>query len=383
MTFVRLPLANWFKERQYVMMSYMTQVRGKIMYQSIPYVPADLETLYIDVRSESEYAKGHIIGAINMPILYDIERHEVGWIYKNSSVEEAKRVGLKYGSEKLHIFYDTLFKLRNEHPEKKIIFYCARGGYRSRSIASLFQSIDLPVYWLQGGYKTYRNEVLKTINQVPESFPTFIVLNGLTGVGKTHILTALKKLNLPVLDLEGAANHKGSNLGAIGTDGIQSVQSFENNLYEQLIHINAPFCFVESESRKIGQVFIPKNLFSKIQSGTYLLITADMAFRVESLIKDYAGASNFKSGMAQGLPRIKPYLTSEVYLQLEKTFESDDLDTFTELLLKWHYDPLYKKSIDAQSFSHVFHVTDYDQCALDLSNWLNHSFVLQSTEQVL
>lgn len=351
------------------------------MYQSIPYVAGDLETLYIDVRSESEYAKGHIINAINLPILYDIERHEVGWIYKNASVEEAKRIGLKYGSEKLHIFYDTLFKLRNEHPEKKIIFYCARGGYRSRSIALLLQSIDLPVYWLNGGYKAYRNEVLKVIHQNPEAFPNFIVLNGLTGVGKTHILKALKKLKLPVLDLEGAANHKGSNLGAIGTNGIQSVQLFENNLYEQLIQINAPFCFVESESRRIGQVFIPKPLFSKIQSGLYLLITSDMAFRVENLIKDYANAANFNSGMLHGLPRIKPYLSNEAYSQLHKTFSDNDLHAFTELLLKYHYDPLYKKSIDAQSFSHIFHVTDYDQCALDLLNWVNHSFQLQSTEQ--
>lgn len=365
------------------MMSKKTKVRGKIMYQSIPYEPKDKNTLYIDVRSESEFAKGHIVSAINLPILYDIERHEVGWIYKNSSVEEAKRVGLKYGSEKLHIFYDTLFKLRNEHPEKKIIFYCARGGYRSRSIALLLQSIDLPVYWLHGGYKTYRNAVLAYINQAPEFFPKFIVLNGLTGVGKTHILTALNLMNQPVLDLEGAANHKGSNLGTIGTDGIQSVQSFENNLYEQLIHIDAPFCFVESESRKIGQVFIPKSLFNKIQAGTYLLITADMAFRVESLIKDYAGASNFKSGMAQGLPRIKPYIATDIFEQLEKSFAAEDFQTFTELLLAWHYDPLYKKSIDAQSFTQTFHVTNYNQCALDISNWFNHSFVPQSAEQVL
>ncbi len=141
------------------------------MYQAIPYVYDPHNHIYIDVRSESEYKTGHIIGAINMPILYDLERHEVGWIYKNSSVEEAKRVGLKYGSEKLHIFYDTLFKLRNEQPEKKIIFYCARGGYRSRSIALLMRSIDLPVFWLQGGYKGYRNEVLKKLNQPVEAFP--------------------------------------------------------------------------------------------------------------------------------------------------------------------------------------------------------------------
>ena len=348
------------------------------MYHAIPYVYEKEDVIYIDVRSQSEYKSGHIIGAINLPILDDLERHEVGFIYKNASVEEAKRVGLKYGSAKLHLFYDTLFKLRNEYPCKKIIFYCARGGYRSRSIALLLRSIDIPVFWLQGGYKGYRNEVLKKLNQSEEEYPNFIVLNGLTGVGKTHILQELQLLGEPVIDLEGAANHRGSNLGAIGTDGHQSVQCFENAVYDQLMRINAPYCFIESESRRIGQVFVPKTMFNKMQSGTFLLITASLAFRIEALMKDYSNETNFKSGISNGLPRIKPFMVTEIYNELINAFNNDDLLKFTELLLVYHYDPLYKKSIESHQHTFKFQVDDYVQCSKEIAAWVTNSFLVQS-----
>ena len=348
------------------------------MYQAIPYEFDDQNTIYIDVRSESEYRTGHIVGAMNLPILYDLERHEVGYIYKNSSVEEAKRIGLKYGSEKLHIFYDTLFKLRNDFPQKKIVFYCARGGYRSRSIALLLRSIDIPVFWLQGGYKGYRAEVLKKINQSEDDYPNFIVLNGLTGVGKTHILHCLSEMGEPVLDLEGAANHKGSNLGSIGTDGHQSMQCFENNVYHQLMRIKSQYCFVESESRKIGQVMVPKNLFLKMQAGEFLLIEASKAFRVNLLLEDYADAADFNEGIRKALPRIQPYQSHETYAQLIQTLESGDLKTFTELILQKHYDPLYKKSIESHNHTQTFKVESIAQCSQDILQWVTNSSHAQS-----
>ena len=47
----------------------------------------------IDVRSPSEYANDHVPGAINMPVLNDIERAEVGTIYKQVGSFEGKRRG--------------------------------------------------------------------------------------------------------------------------------------------------------------------------------------------------------------------------------------------------------------------------------------------------
>lgn len=345
------------------------------MYHAIPYKYDFDQTIYIDVRSESEYENGHIPGAINLPILYDAERHEVGLIYKNASVDEAKRIGLKYGSEKLHIFYDTLFKLKNEHPNKKIVFYCARGGYRSRSIALLLRSIDVPVFWLQGGYKAYRTEVLSMLNQDIDKFPEFIVLNGMTGVGKTHVLESLRSMGQPVLDLEGAANHKGSNLGTIGTDGKQSTQSFENNIYDQLKRYEAKYCFVESESRRIGQVMIPKNLFLKMHAGTFILIEAEVDDRVKWLIEDYVAAENFDAGIRKGMPRIKPYIDPKLYDALLELFEKGDYEAFTQTLLARHYDPLYKKSIETHRHAAKFQVTDYARCASDIVDWTTNSFL--------
>lgn len=341
------------------------------MYQAIPYEFDSNHSIYIDVRSESEYQAGHIYGAINLPILYDLERHEVGWIYKNASVEEAKKIGLKYGSEKLHIFYEAIFKLRSDFPDKRIVFYCARGGYRSRSVALLMQSIDIPVNWLLGGYKSYRNAVLTKLNQPSELFPKFIVLNGLTGVGKTHLLHHLSKLGEPVLDLEGAANHKGSNLGAIGTDEVQCVQNFENSLYHQLMSIQRPYCFVESESRRIGKVLVPKEIFDSMQRGTFIKITATMDFRIKGLLNDYLDASNFHAGIESGLLKIKPYIQPSIFKDLQAAYENQNYEHFTEILLKEHYDPLYQKSIESHSHEHSFEVCDYDQCSKDIQNWIN------------
>ncbi len=346
------------------------------MYQAIPY-SFEENAIYIDVRSESEFKTGHIPGAINLPILYDLERHEVGWIYKNASVEEAKRIGLKYGSEKLHLFYDTLFQLRNEYPYKKIIFYCARGGYRSRSIALLLRSIDIPVFWLKGGYKGYRTEVLTKLNQPAENYPEFIVLNGLTGVGKTHVLEALIKVNQPVIDLEAAANHRGSHLGTIGTDEFQSVQSFENNLYSQLMQIKSSYCFVESESRRIGQVFVPKNMYIKMQEGHFLLINASMEFRIIALINDYVHEENFDSILKTALPKIQTYISNSVYKELINLIEVKDYHGFTKLILDAHYDPVYQKSIEKHLHLETFQVEDYTQCSDNIVNWLTNSSLFQ------
>ena len=48
----------------------------------------------IDVRSPAEYAEDHIPGAINLPVLSDVERAQVGTIYKQVSSFTARKVGL-------------------------------------------------------------------------------------------------------------------------------------------------------------------------------------------------------------------------------------------------------------------------------------------------
>ncbi|MDD4205286.1 MAG: rhodanese-like domain-containing protein, partial [Candidatus Delongbacteria bacterium] len=49
----------------------------------------DRNIITVDVRSESEFAEDHLPGAINFPVLDDIERDEVGFLYKQVSPKAA------------------------------------------------------------------------------------------------------------------------------------------------------------------------------------------------------------------------------------------------------------------------------------------------------
>lgn len=310
----------------------------------IPFNGQEDDIQYIDVRSESEYESGHIIGAINMPILNDAERHEVGTLYKQVSVIEAKRLGLKVAAGKVLDYFNAIQNIRENHPETKIVFYCARGGFRSRSISQLLHGIGEDVHCLEGGYKHYRKVVLDYLEDV-SNFPKFIMLHGYTGAGKTLILHALNQLDHGVLDLEGAANHKGSHLGAIGTDCQQNMQIFQNRLYDQLIHIKTPYAFVESESKRIGSVFIPPILFEAIRSGQHLLIERSIETRAKALTEEYCNAENFSELIRPSFEKIKPYLSNENYATLDEYLISKDYEAFAKKILEVHYDPIYFKSI--------------------------------------
>ena len=56
---------------------------------------ADLDQFdtIIDVRSPAEFADDHIPGAINLPVLDDQQRAEIGTIYKQINPFTAKRAG--------------------------------------------------------------------------------------------------------------------------------------------------------------------------------------------------------------------------------------------------------------------------------------------------
>ena len=47
----------------------------------------------IDVRSPNEFQVDHIPNSINLPVLNNLERKEIGTIYKNKSAFVAKKIG--------------------------------------------------------------------------------------------------------------------------------------------------------------------------------------------------------------------------------------------------------------------------------------------------
>jgi len=122
----------------------------------------------IDVRSPSEYYKGHLPNSINIPLFDNEERSIIGTIYKKEGRKKAVIEGLKFFEKKMELLLDNLFMnidsykniSENNNKDFFIRIYCSRGGMRSQSIAWLLEKFKLNSVTLDGGYKTYRRWVL-------------------------------------------------------------------------------------------------------------------------------------------------------------------------------------------------------------------------------
>ena len=92
----------------------------------------------IDVRSPSEYYKGHLPNSINIPLFDNDERSIIGTIYKKEGRKKAVIEGLKFIEKKMELLLDNLFMsidsyktIPNKNNEFFIRIYCSRGGMRS------------------------------------------------------------------------------------------------------------------------------------------------------------------------------------------------------------------------------------------------------------
>ena len=179
-----------------------------ISYTSTPWDDHYCEI--IDVRSPAEFAEDAYPGAVNLPVLNDDERAKVGTIYKQISSFEARKLGASLISRNISHHLNQHFADKDKHYSPLI--YCWRGGQRSHSLAIILAQIGWHTTILEGGYKVYRAYVRQRLATLPKQF-RYIILCGLTGTGKTHILQKMAENNQQVLDLEALANHRGSLLG--------------------------------------------------------------------------------------------------------------------------------------------------------------------------
>ena len=335
---------------------------------TVTYDKAKDSHLFIDVRSPSEYEDDTIPNAVNIPLLSDEERKEVGTTYKEVGKNEAKRLGVKLISPKMPDFFEQILELKNKN--NQIAAFCARGGYRSTYFSCVFSSIGIPITQLEGGYKQYRKEVINTIPLVNDKIK-YIVLHGNTGVGKTDILHSLRKLGYSVLDLEGAANHRGSILGSIGIGKCNSQKKFETNVYSQLSDIKSQYVFVEAESQKIGKVVIPSYIRSKMKEDFHIFIEADMDYRVKSLKKDYILNDNWINESIEALERLKRYISNDKIENLRNEILLGNFDLVAEILMENYYDPMYSFKSDTFEYDNKFKAsTNCDDIAREIGIWL-------------
>ena len=286
----------------------------------------------IDVRSPAEFEKGHIPGAINIPLFTNEERAVVGTSYKQLGKNTAVKQGLEIVGPKMVWMLEELEKVNTD---KEIGLYCWRGGMRSSSVAWLFETSGYECNVLEGGYKNYR-ALMNTLFDEHD----IILIGGETGSGKTEVLTKLESLGEQTIDLEALANHKGSAFGSIGMSSQPTNEHFQNLVIDSFLNLD-PNCrvFLEDESSHIGRVNIPEKLWQKMQRSPLLSLSIPLESRVTRLVKDY-GIDN-KTELEKCIRKIERKLGGQNMKAALESLDQGDLKSVARLMLNY-YDKSYR-----------------------------------------
>lgn len=304
----------------------------------------------LDVRSEGEFAKGHVPGAINIPILNDAERKIVGTLYKQQGPKAAIKEGVKLVGPRLH---EIIEQAEQAAAGQEVLVHCWRGGMRSNNFCWLVSRLGIQAQPLQGGYKAYRAEVLKSFEQAFK----FLVVSGSTGSGKTEILQTLKKQGEQIICLETLANHKGSVFGGLGLTHQPTTEQFENNLYEEIVKLDLKKrIWIEDESIAIGKIFLPQPLWKQLRNSRIVKVNVPVDIRVKRLVADYGEVST--TDLLEATQKITTKLGGQHFKAAKESLLQNDLSTTASILLNY-YDKAYDKAI-AKRQDQVLAQLDFD-----------------------
>jgi len=298
----------------------------------------------IDVRTPAEFAEDHIPGAINCPVLSDEERVIVGTIYKQVSPFEARKAGAALIAKNIAHHLQTRF---HTHPKSwRPLIYCWRGGQRSGAMSIILAQVGWAAHKLEGGYKSYRRDVLDKLEALPQNF-TFRVVCGPTGSGKSRLLTALADSGQPgsgqqILDLERLAQHRGSVLGRLPEQAQPSQKWFDSALLQTLQKFDpAKPVYVEAESNKIGLITLPPALIAAMHAGACLLVETPLATRVAGLLGDYRHYIENPELLIAHLQSLHRFHGTRQLEHWSSLIRRGDFETMVAELLTLHYDPSY------------------------------------------
>ena len=317
-----------------------------------------------DVRAPVEFNKGSFPNVINLPLMSDEERHQIGSCYKEQGQEAAIALGHQLVSgatknqrvEQWHAF-------ASQHPNA--VLYCFRGGLRSKVTQQWLAEAGIAIPFVEGGYKALRTHLIERLDKLVEDVPAF-VLSGRTGTGKTEILPQFDR----PIDLEGIAKHRGSSFGKYIEEQPSQI-NFENSLAIALMQLkkasNNPVIY-EDESRLVGCRLLPLSLQAKLRSSPIMVLSDCFDARVDRIFGEYVVKAiaawqqeladpndaflAFGDSLLQSINRIRKRLGSEAHTHLVKLLEkalnqqskrnnlTHHKDWISYLLIHY-YDPMY------------------------------------------
>lgn len=290
----------------------------------------------VDVRSEGEFAEGHIRGALNIPILNNDERKAVGTDYKQKGRDAAIKTGFELVGPRLKGIIEATEKIATGG---EILVHCWRGGMRSSNYCQFVGMAGIKSKPLEGGYKVYRQRALDSFAEQYQ----LIVLGGLTGSGKSDILRALKELGEQVVDLETLANHKGSAFGGLMMPPQPTTEQFQNELFEELLGLDARRrIWIEDESIAIGKIFLPEPFWRKMTSAPVIEMSVPKDVRIRRLVKEY-GHSNLME-FFKAMSKVEKKMGGQNFNEAKQRLFRGDMDGTIEMLLTY-YDRAYSAGL--------------------------------------
>ena len=314
----------------------------------------------IDLRAPVEYARGAFPAAVNLPLLSDDERREVGLTYRNDGREAALARGHELVAGAVREDRTRAWaEFAGSHCGSWL--YCWRGGLRSRIAQSWLEEAGIAVPRVAGGYRSLRRACLDTLEGATGDAKRWIVLAGRTGSGKTRVIGTLAN----AIDLEGLARHRGSAFG--GRPGGQPTPiAFENALAVAYLKHDAPALVLEDESRTIGRLALPAAWFERMGAAPLAVIEATGEARIRNIRSEYvdepvAGGTppaELHGRLAGSLDRIRKRLGGDRHARiraaLDDGFRTGGHEAWIGLLLEWYYDPMYDYQLASKRRRIVF-----------------------------
>ncbi|MFK8020853.1 MAG: tRNA 2-selenouridine(34) synthase MnmH [Pseudomonadales bacterium] len=328
----------------------------------------------MDVRAPVEFESGAFPCAVNLPILDNQQRHEIGTVYKAQGQKSAIARGQALATETVRA-QRLLGWTKYVENNSTGYMYCFRGGLRSRTTQQWLHERGYDYPLISGGYKALRSFLLGELERLCNN-SELILLAGATATGKTDLLYRYKHS----LDLEGRANHRGSAFGSTFTPQPAQID-FENAIiidWLKLENNQGLPILIEAESRLIGRLCLPPSLQEAMQRSQVIELRACRVERVKRLRRDYIefALSHFQAHAEQPWQELSRYVQSALdriqkrlggakhkelsallpvacnELREQSAWQSFDL-IFSELL-DHYYDKMYDYQLQKQSDQMAF-----------------------------
>ncbi|TDX24819.1 tRNA 2-selenouridine synthase [Modicisalibacter xianhensis] len=356
---------------------------------TLPLVEPDLEWLrqgrrLIDVRAPVEFVQGALPGAINLPLMDDEERRQVGICYKQEGQQAAIALGQRLVTGGIRRSRLAAWEQALEaHPDALI--YCYRGGLRSQIVQQWLADAGIVQPRIRGGWKAMRQALCSRIDAAAER--PLLVIGGLTGCAKTELIQQLDT----GLDLEACARHKGSAFGRHPLPAPAQID-FEHAMGLRLLSVPGP-CVVEDESRHIGTVNVPLAFWHAMERAPRVRVEMPLDWRLARIHKDYIedlwaiyagqygewlGWALMRKQLSGALGRLRKRLGSARLARLQRlqqlAFREHEQgnpqahEAWLAPLLTEYYDPMYRYQLEKQDKTFL-HVGDWDSCLAFARDW--------------